>query len=190
MPHVKVRFWPVSVLCDGHISTQLGRSTRCHQTAASKLQQPSAWSEPAVPSGRSANCCAEAIQELAVKTDRLLIRWSLIRIQYGLPKDLCLHGQENQTLTRNRGALFRLSYVLRHQKLAFAGNLPERNNPDQANSTFRMGIWMAHISQRGACWRAEVRKRGHKPIDPTFDAKQQAREWAQRRSGNFPQYLC
>ncbi|MBB5447878.1 MULTISPECIES: site-specific integrase [unclassified Paraburkholderia] len=75
---------------------------------------------------------------------------------------------------------FRLSYVLRRQKLAFAGNLPERNNPDQANSTFRMGIWMAYISQRGAYWRAEVRKRGHKPIYRTFDTKQQARDWAQR----------
>ncbi|WP_321947168.1 site-specific integrase [Paraburkholderia sp. J10-1] len=39
---------------------------------------------------------------------------------------------------------------------------------------------MAYISQRGAYWRAEVRKRGHKPIYRTFDTKQQAREWAQR----------
>jgi len=39
---------------------------------------------------------------------------------------------------------------------------------------------MAYISQRGAYWRAEVRKRGHKPIYRTFDTKPQAREWAQR----------
>ncbi|PLZ00207.1 site-specific integrase [Burkholderia sp. WAC0059] len=39
---------------------------------------------------------------------------------------------------------------------------------------------MAYISQRGAYWRAEVRKRGHKPIYRTFDTKQQARDWAQR----------
>ena len=39
---------------------------------------------------------------------------------------------------------------------------------------------MAYISQRGAYWRAEVRKRGHKPIYRTFDTKQLARDWAQR----------
>ncbi|EIF28388.1 hypothetical protein BCh11DRAFT_03783 [Burkholderia sp. Ch1-1] len=39
---------------------------------------------------------------------------------------------------------------------------------------------MAYISQRGAYWRAEVRKRGHKPIYRTFDTKQQARDGAQR----------
>nr|WP_240658880.1 hypothetical protein [Paraburkholderia kururiensis] len=39
---------------------------------------------------------------------------------------------------------------------------------------------MAYISQRGAYWRAEVRKRGHKPIYRTFDTRQLAREWAQR----------
>lgn len=35
---------------------------------------------------------------------------------------------------------------------------------------------MAYISQRGAYWRAEVRKRGHKPIYRTFDTRQQAQQ--------------
>ncbi len=39
---------------------------------------------------------------------------------------------------------------------------------------------MAYISQHGAYWRAEVRKRGHKPIDRTFDTRQQAQQWAER----------
>ncbi|GCB02937.1 hypothetical protein [Ralstonia sp. SET104] len=39
---------------------------------------------------------------------------------------------------------------------------------------------MAYISQRGAYWRAEVRKRGHKPIYRTFDTRQQAQQWAER----------
>jgi len=39
---------------------------------------------------------------------------------------------------------------------------------------------MAYISQRGAYWRAEIRRRGHKPIYRTFDTKQQARQWACR----------
>jgi len=39
---------------------------------------------------------------------------------------------------------------------------------------------MAYISQRGAYWRAEIRKRGHKPIYRTFDTRQQAQQWAER----------
>jgi integrase len=70
--------------------------------------------------------------------------------------------------------------VARRQKLPFAGNLPERKNPDQANSTFRMESGMAYISQRGAYWRAEIRRRGHKPIYRTFDTKQLAQQWAVR----------
>jgi hypothetical protein len=70
--------------------------------------------------------------------------------------------------------------VARRQKLPFAGNLPERKNPDQANSPFRMESGMAYISQRGAYWRAEIRRRGHKPIYRTFDTKQLAQQWAVR----------
>jgi hypothetical protein len=68
----------------------------------------------------------------------------------------------------------------RRQKLPFAGNLPERKNPYHANSTFRMESGMAYISQRGAYWRAEIRRRGHKPIYRTFDTKQLAQQWAVR----------
>ena len=39
---------------------------------------------------------------------------------------------------------------------------------------------MAYISQRGAYWRAEVRRRGCKPAYRTFDTKQQAQQWARR----------
>jgi integrase len=39
---------------------------------------------------------------------------------------------------------------------------------------------MAYISQRGAYWRAEIRRRGHKPIYRTFDTKQLAQQWAVR----------
>jgi integrase len=39
---------------------------------------------------------------------------------------------------------------------------------------------MAYISQRGAFWRAEIRRRGHKPTYRTFDTKQQAQQWARR----------
>lgn len=39
---------------------------------------------------------------------------------------------------------------------------------------------MAYISQRGAYWRAEIRRRGHKPIYRTFDTKQLAQLWATR----------
>jgi integrase len=66
------------------------------------------------------------------------------------------------------------------QKLAFAGKLPERKNPDQAISIFRMESGMAYISQRGEYWRAEVRRRGYKPVYRTFDTKQQAEKWARR----------
>jgi hypothetical protein len=70
--------------------------------------------------------------------------------------------------------------IARRQKLPFVGNMPERKNPDQANSTFRMESGMAYISQRGAYWRAEIRRRGHKPIYRTFDTKQLAHQWAVR----------
>ncbi|MGG2042414.1 tyrosine-type recombinase/integrase [Burkholderia gladioli] len=39
---------------------------------------------------------------------------------------------------------------------------------------------MAYISQRGAYWRAEVRRRGYKPVYRSFDTKQQAHQWARR----------
>lgn len=39
---------------------------------------------------------------------------------------------------------------------------------------------MAYIAQRGEFWRAEVRRRGHKPTYRTFDTKQQAQQWARR----------
>ncbi|ASV97592.1 hypothetical protein [Paraburkholderia aromaticivorans] len=39
---------------------------------------------------------------------------------------------------------------------------------------------MAYISQRGAYWRAEIRRRGYKPVYRTFDTKQQAQQWARR----------
>ncbi|ROT44710.1 site-specific integrase [Pusillimonas sp. NJUB218] len=37
---------------------------------------------------------------------------------------------------------------------------------------------MAYISQRGAYWRAEVRRKGYKPTYRTFDTRQQAQKWA------------
>ena len=73
----------------------------------------------------------------------------------------------------------------RRQKLAFAGNLPERKNPDQAISIFRMESGMAYISQRGEFWRAEVRRRGYKPVYHTFYTKQQAQKWARRVEGEM-----
>ncbi|KAA1012659.1 site-specific integrase [Paraburkholderia panacisoli] len=39
---------------------------------------------------------------------------------------------------------------------------------------------MAYISQRGVYWRAEIRRRGYKPVYRTFDTKQQAQQWARR----------
>lgn len=39
---------------------------------------------------------------------------------------------------------------------------------------------MAYISQRGAYWRAEVRRRGYKPVYRSFDTKQQAQQWARK----------
>lgn len=39
---------------------------------------------------------------------------------------------------------------------------------------------MAYISQRGAYWRAEIRRRGHKPVYRTFDTRSQAQQWARR----------
>ncbi|MHA6911628.1 hypothetical protein ACQUJO_00555 [Ralstonia pseudosolanacearum] len=42
-----------------------------------------------------------------------------------------------------------------------------------------------NINQRGAYWRAEVRKRGHKPIHRTFDTRQQARQWAERAEADI-----
>lgn len=39
---------------------------------------------------------------------------------------------------------------------------------------------MAYISQRGAYWRAEVRRRGYKPVYRSFDTKQLAQQWARR----------
>lgn len=39
---------------------------------------------------------------------------------------------------------------------------------------------MAYISQRGAYWRVEIRRRGYKPTYRTFDTHQQAQQWARR----------
>ena len=44
---------------------------------------------------------------------------------------------------------------------------------------------MAHISQRGEFWRAEVRRRGYKPVYHTFDTKQQAQQWARCIEGEM-----
>lgn len=44
---------------------------------------------------------------------------------------------------------------------------------------------MAYIGQRGLYWRAEIRRRGHKPVYRTFDTKQQARQWARRVEGEM-----
>lgn len=44
---------------------------------------------------------------------------------------------------------------------------------------------MAYISQRGDYWRAEIRRRGHKPIYRTFDTKPQAQQWAKRTEGEI-----
>ncbi|WP_186084186.1 tyrosine-type recombinase/integrase [Burkholderia gladioli] len=44
---------------------------------------------------------------------------------------------------------------------------------------------MAYISQRGAYWRAEVRRRGYKPVYRSFDTKQQAQTWARRVEGEM-----
>ena len=67
---------------------------------------------------------------------------------------------------------FVLSHVHRRQKLAFAGNLPEFENPDQAFNNDLWSFEMGYISQRGAYWRAEIRRRGYKPAYRTFDTKQ------------------
>jgi integrase len=37
---------------------------------------------------------------------------------------------------------------------------------------------MAYINQRGDFWRAEVRRKGYKPIYRTFDTRQEAQKWA------------
>lgn len=44
---------------------------------------------------------------------------------------------------------------------------------------------MAYISQRGEYWRAEVRRRGYKPVYRTFDTKQQAQKWARQIEGEM-----
>jgi len=44
---------------------------------------------------------------------------------------------------------------------------------------------MAYISQRGDYWRAEIRRRGYKPVYRTFDTKQQAQKWARRIEGEM-----
>lgn len=37
---------------------------------------------------------------------------------------------------------------------------------------------MAYIQQRGDYWRAQVRRKGHKPVYRTFDTRRQAEKWA------------
>jgi integrase len=44
---------------------------------------------------------------------------------------------------------------------------------------------MAYISQRGEYWRAEVRRRGYKPVYRTFDTKQHAQKWARHIEGEM-----
>lgn len=44
---------------------------------------------------------------------------------------------------------------------------------------------MAYISQRNEYWRAEIRRRGHKPVYRTFDTKQQAQKWARQVEGEM-----
>ncbi|CAB3785401.1 hypothetical protein LMG28614_02123 [Paraburkholderia ultramafica] len=44
---------------------------------------------------------------------------------------------------------------------------------------------MAYISQRGIYWRAEIRRRGYKPVYRTFDTKHQAQQWARRLEGEM-----
>ncbi len=44
---------------------------------------------------------------------------------------------------------------------------------------------MAYIGQRGEFWRAEIRRRGYKPVYRTFDTKQQAQKWARRIEGEM-----
>lgn len=39
---------------------------------------------------------------------------------------------------------------------------------------------MAYIKKRGAYWRAEVRRKGHKPTYRTFDTQLEAQKWARR----------
>lgn len=39
---------------------------------------------------------------------------------------------------------------------------------------------MAYIKERGAYWRAEVRRKGYKPTYRTFDTQKQAQQWARR----------
>lgn len=82
----------------------------------------------------------------------LLIRKSSVRVTHALPPNLAL---ENQALASDRGAFFSsVARVCRRQKLAFAGKLPERKNPGQAISIFRMESGNGLISQRGVHWRA------------------------------------
>ena len=39
---------------------------------------------------------------------------------------------------------------------------------------------MAYIKKRGEYWRAEVRRKGHKPVYRTFDTQLEAQKWARR----------
>ena len=39
---------------------------------------------------------------------------------------------------------------------------------------------MAYIKKRGEYWRAEVRRKGHKPTYRTFDTHAEAQKWARR----------
>gem|GEM_PF-3175874 len=65
------------------------------------------------------------------------------------------------------------------QILVFAGVTPEFENPIKRVVTFLfLESQMAYISQRGAYWRAEVRRRGYKPVYRSFDTKQLAQKWA------------
>lgn len=39
---------------------------------------------------------------------------------------------------------------------------------------------MAYIKKRGEYWRAEVRRKGHKPVYRTFDTQVEAQKWARK----------
>jgi hypothetical protein len=49
-----------------------------------------------------------------------------------------------------------------------------------ASSTLTGETYVAYIKERGSYWRAEVIRKGHKPIYRTFDTQKQAQRWARR----------
>ena len=47
---------------------------------------------------------------------------------------------------------------------------------------------MATIVKRGIGWRAQVRRRGYKPVSATFDTKRDAEMWAAEVEAKMPLY--